>query len=280
MGNSIELYPLVGSAIRDVAQARFVADLYSRQISHTYERDSVLRRFPVPRAEIEEAEINLLFSVVSVEVDPARRQSRNAAIGSLFDQYSIKIVRGILDDLREALKPKPQNGGTAQGPSLDSFEKRVISAGNFELLAGRLLIYFNDNVEDVMRTSGAPKSDSRWADFENDEVKEGVFDQLDDDARNAAFYGLPEAAWTKAVKAVQDAHAWRDLLDEMADAINAMRDKYPDCKIMVDIDPKTLGAPGANVSSIKIKASVKNYKWSKVDVDKGDLRNIRTLNPE
>src|SRR6266436_5440059 len=79
-----ELYQLVGAALRDVAQARHMADLFSRQISYCYEKDPVLRRFPVPRVEVDEVEMTFQFLITKVAIDPDRHTSRNSAIGSLF----------------------------------------------------------------------------------------------------------------------------------------------------------------------------------------------------
>jgi hypothetical protein len=280
----VELYQLIGCAIRDVAQARFVADLYSRQLSYQYERDTLLRRFPVPRAEIDEAEISLFFSVVGVSVDPARHTSRNAAIGSLFDQYSIRIVRDILEGLRTSLTPVPTNGGAGATTVADSFRARVLAPTNVDLLSGRVLQYLNENPEDVMVAVEVKGSDgkpppNRWDTIERDVIQKQVIDQLSSDAQAASFYGLTQQAWDAAQKAVKESHPWLAALGEMADAIADIKDKYPDCRILVNVDPQAIAGSGA-VSTIKIKASVKNYKWSKIDIDKGDLRNIRALNPE
>src|SRR5436305_6487719 len=97
-----ELYQVVGAILRDVSQARFMSDLYSRQISFSYENDSLLRRFPVPRGEIEEVEFNLPFVIKDVSVDESRHQSRNAAIGRVFDDFSVRIVRAGLAPVQTA----------------------------------------------------------------------------------------------------------------------------------------------------------------------------------
>src|SRR3954447_17937882 len=97
-----ELYQVVGAILRDVSQARFMSDLYSRQISYIYENDSLLRRFPVPRGEIEEVEFNLPFVIREVSVDESRHQSRNAAIGRTFDDFSLRVVRAGMTPVQDA----------------------------------------------------------------------------------------------------------------------------------------------------------------------------------
>jgi hypothetical protein len=266
VASPIELYQLVGAALRDVAQARFMADLYSRQISFTYERDAMLRRFPVPRVEIDEAELSLFFTVTSVDVDPTRRTSRNAAVGSLFTQFSARIVRQWMDRLRSALR-------NATG-DVAALEKRILTEDNLELWSGRLLQYLNESTDRVLDDRGELNAARVKADLDS----------------QASDSGLPYAPLPE-LRAAQPNIAWQTLtadaarfrgsqIDALAQAIHGVNDRYPDYLVLVDVDPEVVKSAGSLVSSIKIKGSVKNYTWSKVDVDRSDMRNIRTLSRE
>jgi hypothetical protein len=63
-----------------------------------------------------------------------------------------------------------------------------------------------------------------------------------------------------------------------ARVLDAMK-KYPDYAVDVSVGPDDLkNSPAA--SYIKVKAVVKNYRWSKVDVDSKEMRNLRSLVPE
>jgi hypothetical protein len=53
----------LGAILRDIAQSRIQADRFSRDASLEYAKDPILRLFPVPRAEIRSAEIELVFAV-------------------------------------------------------------------------------------------------------------------------------------------------------------------------------------------------------------------------
>src|ERR1017187_6588154 len=88
----------------------------------------------------------------------------------------------------------------------------------------------------------------------------------------------------------QFASVWHSAYDDMKkkvkDGLVTMRAeiseayKEPgDFKIQVEVTPDKLKDQPA-LSSIKVVSSIKNYTWSKVDVDPRDLHNIRTLNPE
>jgi hypothetical protein len=62
-----ELNDVLGAILRDVAQARVISDLYSRNVSLEYRQDEVLSGFPVPRVEVTETSIDLKFAVNKIE---------------------------------------------------------------------------------------------------------------------------------------------------------------------------------------------------------------------
>src|SRR5947208_1547946 len=101
-----QLYQVIGAILRDVAQARFMSDLYSRQISYSYEGDALMRRFPVPRVEVEQVKFELKLAVAEVRIDEKRKTSRNAAIGRLLDSYSSSIFRLLVTDIRRRFREK------------------------------------------------------------------------------------------------------------------------------------------------------------------------------
>jgi len=271
---SPELHQLVGAALRDVAQARFTADLFSRQISFVYEADGVLRRFPVPRVDIEEAEITLHFAITAVALDPGRHSSRNAAIGSLFDQYSVQIVRETMQRVRDQARAAAATAGDATRASIADFEKRFLSDDNRQLLSGRLLQYFNESVDKIIGSDGTLDVKTVMSDLDTSATKMVLQDPGVETLR-AQFAG---ATWDEMVGRARN--RYKELVDALAADIADLRDKYPDFKITVDPSAAAIATPGAPVSSIKIRTVVRNYKWSKVDVDDADLRNIRTLSPE
>src|SRR6266700_2675813 len=150
-----ELYQIVGAVLRDVSQARFMSDLYSRQISFTYENDSLLRRFPVPRGEIEEVEFNLPFVVTGVRIDESRHQSRNAAIGRIFDDYGLRIVRAGFKPVQEAFEASTKDLTADQVEKravADRFQARILSDDYRENLHGRLLRYLNEETGEFLST--------------------------------------------------------------------------------------------------------------------------------
>jgi hypothetical protein len=274
-----ELYQLVGAALRDVAQARFMSDVFSRQISFVYEGDGVLRRFPVPRVDIEEAEITLHFAIREVKEDPHRHSSRNAAIGALFDKYSVRMTRAVMWKVRDAVRKafESTTDGTAAAEAAE-LEKRFFSDENRELVAGRLLQKFNEAVDSLFEPPDKPRDPKKLGNLVMDFIADDPSVRELWDAVTALQKRYPEADWKYQRDEIDD--KTEEQVDALNKAIDKLQHSYPDYKLVIDPSAHALAVPGLPVSSIKIKSTVRNYKWSKVEVDPTDMRNIRTLNPE
>jgi len=273
-----ELYQVVGAALRDIAQARFTSDVYSRQISFLYEQDPVLRRFPVPRVDVEEVELTLHFAVQEVAVDNSRRTTTNAAIGSLFGQYAVAMARNELNQRRGQLQAALDKSTDLTDDQKAAAQRAIngfFTDEVLENLTGRLLQYFNDTVEEMVVTRGQSVDVSQVT---QDLERETVFAVLRPE--DAAALQQLESRLGVAGPPPQWQESRQQLIKDLDGDISGMRGKYPDYNISVSVDAGTLGSLGAAVSSIRVKSTVKNYKWSKVDVDEGDLRHVRTLVPE
>ena len=95
-----QLHNVIGAVLRDIAQARVTSDFYSREVSQYYEKDSLLRLFPVPRSEIREVEFELKFSITDVDIDPSRQNERDVKVSDIFTRYSESIGEDIFINLR------------------------------------------------------------------------------------------------------------------------------------------------------------------------------------
>jgi hypothetical protein len=250
-----------------------MSDLYSRQISFAYERDSLLRRFPVPRGEIQEVEFQLPFIVTGVRIDRDRHQSRNAAIGGIFDDYSLRIVRAGLLPVQEAFQAMTKDLPQEQNPKravADRFNTHILSDDYRTTLYGRLLRYLNEHAEELLSKKDVGPFDTPTA----MSVVKRVMSEVGNEPDVVAFrtqFGSLDDAFSQAEKGIESE------IKQMADATSQALNKYPDYAVDVDIDPNVLKDNAALSSYIKVKAVVKNYHWSKTDVDSKDMRNLRTL---
>lgn len=268
-----ELYEVVGAILRDVAQARFMSDLYSRHISQVYEQDSLLRRFPVPRLDVQSVEFEFKFLITDVLSDEARTANRTALMAQIHEKYSDLIVRTAWEELKsKAKEQRAQPLSKEQENSLQAFQNQFLSDDSRNQLAGRLFRYFQAHGAEL--------------------VKDG--DHLDADRVKARIQRFSEELATKSpeLKAVMNDFkeewkpAYASMLEKIGVRLGEMQKdvaeaaKEPgDFKLQVEVSPDKLKDQPA-LSSIKIVSTVKNYTWSKVDVDPQDLHNIRTLNPE
>jgi hypothetical protein len=271
-----ELYQLVGTILRDVSQARFMSDLYSRQISNTYESDSLLRRFPVPRGEINEVEFQLPFVVTGVRVDKDRHQSRNAAIGRIFDDFSLRVVRAAMKPLQEAFDAAARSITADQSEkktAADRFQAKILSDDARNSFHGRILRYLNERTEEFL-----PKGED--GEFNTAEALKLIVKLIGAVEKEPVVEAFKAQFGDSVSKGFEEAREKiKKPLDVMAEKVNDARKKYPDYAVDVEVGPGDLqGNPAA--SYIKVKAVVKNYRWSKVDVDSKEMRNLRTLVPE
>ena len=91
-----ELSALLGSVLKELAQARYMADNYSCALSELYENNPALRMFPVPRAEIEEAEFTLRFAVTDlVRAEGKLKHKVRETLGG----HAVTIANAVLDNL-------------------------------------------------------------------------------------------------------------------------------------------------------------------------------------
>jgi hypothetical protein len=273
-----QLYQIIGSVLRDVAQARYMSDRYSRQISYQYEKDSLLRTFPVPRVEVDEVEFDLHFGITSVSVDPKRKTSENAAIAAVFDGYSISITRAGMAPIRQAVaRHVAETGDKAESAAANQLDKTFLSDENREKLRGRLLRFFNESVGRWFDEKGVFQEATAKQDIEDRLVKFRESLAKDKDLAAAQTTIKLGDSWKAAIDTAHEDVGKQ--VDKMLADIKAVMGRYPDYKVEVDVTPAGLQTHPA-VSHVRVKSSVKNYRWSKIDVDPGDLRNVRSLTLE
>lgn len=115
-----DLQQVVGAILRDLAKARFGSDLYSRSIARYYENDYLLRKFPVPRSDIEEVEIDLKFSISEIQSSAVNTEGREANVAVLLERAVEELVATFLDLARDM---------TGSDEDLDKQLRELISKG-------------------------------------------------------------------------------------------------------------------------------------------------------
>ena len=258
-----DLQQLVGAILRDLAKARFSADLYSRSISRYYENDYLLRRFPVPRADVEEVEIDLRFSIASVPESEANNESQEANAAVLFERSVERLVATFLDIAGQR---------ELADESLGEVRKKYISKGFASTvlrieMRQKVLRYFIESYTHLIDDEGRFNVDMALADLERpfrwameQYAHDGVATTEESEREmKQALYGL--------VKPVVDTDDMKKVVQAMEAPIKTIWQGNSDARLEIMIEGGQLSQLGeAALSSMKIKAVVRNMVWTEVKV--------------
>jgi hypothetical protein len=256
-----ELHQILGSIFRDIAQARVTSDLYSRNISKYYEQDPLLRRFPTPRTDVEEVEVDLKFVLSGLEQTAAQDEGREASTATVFTKISKDISEGFFDNIIEAAKEYP-NFSADTTKKLEGFEHRIY-------LSQDLLLYFQRQRSHLIKEGKFDDKEAR--DYINQLLKKRLDDLLGDS-------GLTDKQQNDLEKKVFKALDLDSQLESIRKPIQESHKGDGDFKVAVEVTVDKLAeTPDAAISSIKVKARVRNYVWSKVE---HEGKTWRALNPE
>ena len=96
----MDLNDIIGSILSDITSARNTSDLFSRRLVKYYEQDTLLRYFPVPRAEIKDITFEIKFAIEGALIDPAKNSSKKGKISNIIEKYCDDLVFTIGDDIK------------------------------------------------------------------------------------------------------------------------------------------------------------------------------------
>lgn len=251
-----------------------MADNYSCTLSELYEDNASLRMFPVPRAEIEEAEFTLRFAVTDLVRAEGRFKDR---VREILNRHGSAIAKAVLDHVADINVGLPDWRESIRGISAsdqDDLQSAVVAG----LLEGMMPAVSEGFVRG--RTPGKLAGG-----IDRGELARTVGGRI-----RRWLAGLPfvrEALVAVAAKDPADRHqpfadAIRTALDARLDAVLddlghvELEDLYS-----LDIDATSDGLrdlPADMLTSLTIKLAVRNYIWATVEGDNGDR--YRTLGPE
>jgi hypothetical protein len=281
-----ELHQVIGSILRDIAQARISSDIYSRNMSKYYEQDPMLRRFPTPRTEIDEVEIDLKFTVAGMQRDPSQDESRESMAADVFVKVSDRIAHAFFDALLATIGRLVSEAKIA--PVDEATMRKVRGTEHRIYLQQDILNYFQ-------RQRGRLKKkiqDGRAL----KELKVRIFDRRFDQF-DPAQLSEREQQWARSIL-FQDSTAeaeeleklnqrvFKDsfgatlqgLLDSLHGPLDFVWADDGDQRVSVEVmADKLRETPEALISTIKLKANVQNYIWTKVE---HEGRQWRSLNPQ
>jgi hypothetical protein len=277
-----------------ISQARASSDIYSRNLSKYYEQDPLLRRFPTPRTDIDEIEIDLKFAISGIEINPSQEENREAMAATIFVKYSESITEAffeaILNSLGELLKDKKIDNEKIDRQTLNKirgFEHRIY-------LRQDILLYFQLNKDRLLAKirDGSAHKDIK------ENILHRVFEKIDEgelsesQLRMAKSLLFQDSQLSTTDLELLEKHVFKDALDKkLKEILQEMQAPLSyvwegkgdekiagDKKVSVEVTADKLReTPESVISLIKIKARVQNYIWTKVE---HEGRQWRSLNPE
>ncbi len=279
-----ELHQIVGAILRDIARARVSSDIYSRDISRYYESDALLRRFPVPRSEIEEIELDLRFVVAGVEDDVSNSAGTEASLAPVFADASVDLAQLFFSLLSaawgQAAKTKDEELWQAFGSLLTNAPERIN-------LHQKLQIYFSRNQGHLVSDGNLVVDDAltglrgtfeatlaRLFTIADQEMREPPTDERE----RIDYAAFTAALDTKRLIAAQEV---RQMVERLASsvAVTVAGGAGGDRRVEVDVTADVLReTPEGAVSNLKLKTFVRNYMWS--ETHEADGRVWRRLSPE
>jgi len=244
-----EIHHILGSIFRDIAQSVFSSDLYSRDISHYYEQDPLLRHFPTPRTQIEELDVQLKFAISDVILNPTQSVGRESSAATIFIDFSYDLSEHFFDALSDALEGR-QGIARDTWRKLNSLEQRIY-------LRQDLLKYFQ-------RNQGSLIQEGEFQVGEALEELEGLLSRrvkwmLSDSE-------LPDEQVEQIQERVLKAVGLKKQLQALVKPLRYAWQNEGDFKVEVEVLANKLqDLPESILGSVNVKTTIRNYIWSEVE---------------
>lgn len=279
-----ELHQVIGSILRDITQARITSDIYSRNLSKYYEQDPLLRRFPTPRSEIDEVEIDLKFTISGIAYNPSQDENREAMAANIFIKYADQITQIFFDalvqcsgNLEKEKKITESDPGTLR--KIHGFEQRIY-------LKQDILLYFLRHKGGLDQKIKKGRAFKRIKALLSDRFKIIDKDELsEEESELAVKYLFQYSALSKEDLKTLERCVFKEFVDEalktalreMSEPLQYVWEKDGDQKITVEVTADQLiETPENAISTIKIKSRIQNYVWTEVE---HEGKNWMALNP-
>ncbi|MCA9712118.1 MAG: hypothetical protein KDK70_40150 [Myxococcales bacterium] len=256
----VRVADIIGALLRGLTTARIQSDIFSSQASQQYLQDQTLRSYPVPRAEIRQADVSMRVAVQETV-------QRNIDELALVEQGLLDRLLGYVQALLAISVPAASDPAVVQpisqhlGEQLDEFTQQMFDA---------LSAYVSANIEAVrLELLDNPKSfgSKTWRDESRATLE----------ATAAALAVDVELAGASYIKAVQDAStAFADLMQiELQLELDLALAAFFDLDLAVRKD-QIITLPEHVMSEIKLQVVIDNYEWASVTNAQGETINRLT----
>lgn len=275
-----EMYEVVAAILRDIAQARYTSDIYSSLISRDYERDEILRLFPVPRSEIKEFEIDLNFSIFDINRAAYAESSKVFADRNVyyaFQRYSEKFINIIAERIKDYF----ENTGISDHQNIIDFYIFITADEEFRITVHNgICDLLNTNFSNLVKQENGDRI-TETAKIISDFVKEIYFSDkyrkryylveptngYQDESSDDITYENPGFLESKNITYLIGSIPGKLFFEisYMWTNIDGILTAAHDFKVDIDVASDILRQlPEYAISSIKIRTEIQNYNWEHI----------------
>ena len=269
-----DLHQIFGAVLRDLAKARFSADLYSRSIARYYEANDLLRKFPVPRADIDEVDIDLKFSISEVSESDVNHESREANSAFLFERTVERLVSMFLNSAYDRERSDQSVRDTRTKYVRKGFGSRFVRVE----CRINTLRYFIESYRDLIDDQGNFNVEKALADLERPfrwALEQFAHDEYRQEGE--ARREMKSALRDVVTQPVIDGKEIRQAVEAMEGPLKNIWQQNSDARLEILVEGSQLAQLTDDaISSIKVKAVVKNMIWTEVVVDEYTKRHALT----
>ncbi|ARU62332.1 hypothetical protein CBW65_16175 [Tumebacillus avium] len=248
---------VLGGLMSAIAEARSISDKASRDLALQYEKDELLRVFPVPCVELENVEMNLTFALEDGGVKDSPLPVTSA-------QEDLAREKELVYGTAEKARTKVMDAMTSTLRKLFTFTKAYDAAKVAETISTTVAAIIGNPTHLVVATK--PQGPIKLESFDERQIATKILYEL----MEAGFVTLTKTNLSnatnelvKALGAVAVEHERKAI--ELRDLVH--RD-VPLNQLPLNLllqHSELSGLPAECLSSIKITVNVANYEWTQTE---------------
>ncbi|WP_317933233.1 hypothetical protein [Halioxenophilus sp. WMMB6] len=266
-----DLQQILSALIRDISKARFSSDLYSRSIARYYENDYLLRRFPIPRTEIEEIEIDLKFAISDISDNSVNGEGKEANLAFVLERTTERLVSVFLE-IAEEFSFKTENAELMQqihavlAKGFRSAEVRIEMRQN-------VLRMFIESYSRLITIDGEFDIEAAQSKVMRPMLF-ALYNHRKPEAELATntFFELMKPICDY----VQTQKQFTDIIKSLEAPIETIWDSSNDVRLGVSVGEHLHSLKDSAICSVKVRATVRNHLWSEVKRGERDIQRVLT----
>lgn len=248
---------VLGGILGAIAEGRSLSDRASRDLALQYEKDELMRAFPVPRMELANIEVELKFAPDATSADN-------------LDPHVNELVRRTALAVRAAVVEELAGGRLGKAVALKRGDLKQLGSLVENSLAEAI------SAPSALAVSAPARPGVRMEPFDPRAFSETVLRRLSE----AGLVSLKEEAASKAVTIMSE--ILKPLKEAYEAEISRLAGKLAEGKAPMQVlvlHNELTSLPERVLSTLKLSINVRNYEWTQVsEDDKGEP--VRKLIPE